>query len=128
MSGHRPGDLEIAERAIDRVLAAVPPVAPPLGFRDAVMKRIGAEHRSPYEWPIALALALPSLAYVVWSLGQGGADIALAVENMFTLAAGAEEQAFFAVDGLLVLAFALLGIGALVGSHALVTPAEDAVR
>lgn len=128
MRGRRPADLGAEERAVDRVLAAVPPVAPPLGFREAVMSRIRAEHRSPYEWPVALALVLPSLAYVVWAIGQGGADIALAIESMFKLAAGTEEQAFFAVDGLLVLAFALLGIGALVGSHALVTPAEDPGR
>jgi hypothetical protein len=127
MNGHRPPDLAPEERGIDRVLAAVPPVAPPFGFRDAVMKRIRGERRSPYEWPIALALAVPSLAYVVWAVGTGGADLALAVENMFTLA-GTEEEAFFAVDGLLVLAFALLGLGSLVGTHALVTPAGDAKR
>lgn len=116
------------ERGIDRVLAAVPPVAPPLGFRDAVMKRIRGERRSPYEWPVALALALPSLAYVAWAVATGGADLTLALENIFTLASGTGEEAFFAVDGLLVLAFALLGIGALVGSHALVTPAEEPGR
>jgi len=104
------------------------PVAPPLGFREAVMARIRAEHRSPYEWPVALALVLPSLAYVVWAIGQGGADIAVALDGMFTLAAGTGDEAFFAVDGLLVLAFALLGIGALVGSHALMTPAEEPGR
>lgn len=128
MTGHRPADLGVEERAVDRVLAAVPPVAPPLGFREAVMARIRAEHRSPYEWPIALALVLPSLAYVVWAIATGGADLTLALEHIFTLASGTGEEAFFAVDGLLVLAFALLGIGALVGSHALVTPAEDAAR
>jgi hypothetical protein len=128
MTGHRPADLEPAERAVDRVLAAVPPAVPPLGFREAVMKRIGAEHRSPYEWPIAFALVLPSVAYVVWAIATGGADLTLALENIFTLASGTGEEAFFAVDGLLVLAFALLGIGALVGSHALVTPAEDPAR
>jgi len=41
---------------VDRVLAAVPPVAPPIGFRDAVLRRIRAERRSPYEWPMALVL------------------------------------------------------------------------
>lgn len=128
MTGHRPADLGPEERAVDRVLAAVPPVAPPLGSVEAVMKRIGAEHRSPYEWPMALALVLPSLAYVVWAVATGGADLTAALENIFTLASGTGEEAFFAVDGLLVLAFALLGIGALVGSHALVTPAEDATR
>ena len=128
MTGRRPADLGAEERAVDRVLAAVPPVAPPLGFREAVMARIRAEHRSPYEWPVALALVLPSLAYVVWAIGQGGADIAVALDGMFTLAAGTGDEAFFAVDGLLVLAFALLGIGALVGSHALVTPADEPGR
>jgi len=126
MSGHRPPDLMPEERGIDRVLAAVPPVAPPIGFRDAVMKRVRGERRSPYEWPIALALALPSLAYVVWAVASGGADLALAIESVLTLAAGTEETAFFAVDGLLVLAFALLGLGSLVGTHALITPTGDA--
>ena len=113
---------------MDRVLAAVPPVAPPIGFRDAVLRRIRAERRSPYEWPMALALALPSLAYLVWTVGLNGADIAVAIENVFALAAGTEGQAFFSVDGLLVLAFALLGVGALLGTHALITPAEEAGR
>jgi hypothetical protein len=128
VSGHRATDLEPGERGVDRVLGAVPPVAPPLGFRDAVLRRIGAERRSPYEWPIALALAVPSLAYLVWAVALNGADIALAIENVLALAGGTSEAAFFAVDGLLVLAFALLGIGALVGTHALVTPAEQARR
>jgi len=52
----------------------------------------------------------------------------LAIENVFALAAGTEGQAFFSVDGLLVLAFALLGVGALLGTHALITPAEEAGR
>lgn len=128
MTGHRPADLGPEERDVDRLLAAVPPVAPPFGFRDAVLRRIRAERRSPYELPIALALALPSLAYLVWAVGLNGSDIAAAIENVFVLAAGTGEEAFFFVDGLLVLAFALLGVGALVGSHALVTPAEDAGR
>jgi hypothetical protein len=128
MNGHRPSDLAPEERGIDRVLAAVPPVAPPIGFRDAVLRRIGAERRSPYEWPVALALVLPSLAYLVWAIGLNGADIALAVQNVFALAAGEGEQAFFAVDGLLILAFAVLGIGALLGSHALVSPEETSAR
>ncbi|OGO70947.1 MAG: hypothetical protein A3H36_05620 [Chloroflexi bacterium RIFCSPLOWO2_02_FULL_71_16] len=113
---------------MDRVLAAVPPVAPPIGFRDAVLRRIRAERRSPYEWPMALALALPSLAYLFWTVGLNGSDIAVAIENVFALAAGTEGQAFFSVDGLLVLAFALLGVGALLGTHALITPAEEAGR
>lgn len=128
MTGRRPADLAPEEHAIDRVLAALPPVVPPLGFREAVMTRIRAEHRSPYEWPIAAALVVPSLAYVVWAIATGGAELTAALENIFTLASGTGEDAFFAVDGLLVLAFALLGIGALVGSHALVTPSEDAAR
>lgn len=128
MTGHRPDDLAPEERDVDRVLAAVPPAAPPIGFRDAVLRRIGADLRSPYEWPIAVALALPSLAYLIWAVALNGADIALAIENVFALAAGTGEEAFFAVDGLLVLAFALLGVGALVGSHALVTPAEELQR
>jgi hypothetical protein len=61
-------------------------------------------------------------------VGLNGSDIAAAIENVFVLAAGTGDEAFFFVDGLLVLAFALLGVGALVGSHALVTPAEDAGR
>jgi hypothetical protein len=115
-------DLEPEERSVDRLLAGVTPVAPPIGFRDAVMRRIGASRRAPYEWPLAAALALPSLAFIAWSLAVEGVDMALALENTLALAAGTQQQAFFSVDGLLVLAFALLGIGALVGSHALVSP------
>lgn len=124
MTGPRMADLEPAERGVDRLLAAVTPVPPPLGFRDGVMRRIGAGRRSPYEWPLAAALALPSLAFIGWSLAVEGLDIAVALENVFTLASGTQRQAFFFVDGLLVLAFALLGIGALVGSHALAASPE----
>lgn len=128
MTGHRAADLDPQERGVDRVLSAATPVPPPLGFRDAVMRRIGAGERAPYEWPLAAALALPSLAFIAWSLAVEGVDMAVALENVFALATGTQQQAFFFVDGLLVLAFAFLGIGALVGSHALVARPEHRTR
>lgn len=115
-------DLDPAELAVDRLLAAVPPVPPPLGFRDAVMRRIAGEPRSLLEWAVAAALALPSLAFLLWELAVEGVDLELALANVLTFAAGAQEQTFFSVDGLLVFAFALLGLGGLVGSHALLAP------
>ena len=66
-------DLEPDERALHRVLARTPPVAPPIGFRDAVMSRV-REQRTVWEWVIAAILAVPSLAFLGWQLVENGDD------------------------------------------------------
>lgn len=117
----RPPDLDPDEVAVDRLLAAVPRVPPPLGFRDAVMRRIARRHAPLYEWAFVAALSIPSLAFLGWELALGGLDFAVAMENLFVAATGTGDQAFFFVDGLVVLAAALLGAAGLVGTHAIVT-------
>ncbi|MDP9251519.1 MAG: hypothetical protein M3O80_00810, partial [Chloroflexota bacterium] len=52
-------DLEPEERDLHFMLSAIPPQALPLGFRDAVMRKV-AERRVGLEWLIAAVLALPS--------------------------------------------------------------------
>ncbi|MEK7860717.1 MAG: hypothetical protein AAB284_05095 [Chloroflexota bacterium] len=113
--------LDPDEVAVDRLLAAVPRVPPPLGFRDAVMRRIARRHAPLYEWAFAAALAVPSLAFLGWEFALGGLDFAAAVQNVFVAATWTEDRAFFFVDGLVVLAAALLGAAGLVGTHAIVS-------
>lgn len=125
MSGHRAPDLEPGELDVDRLLSAAAPVAPPVGFRDLVMRRLRQEERAPYEWPLALALGLPSLGYLAWALAMGGADLTGSLANLLATAAGSGGDAYFAVDGLLILAAALFGLSSLIGTHALVTPAAE---
>ncbi len=117
----RMDDLEDDELALDRLFAAVPPEAPPVGFRDAVMGALVAEQRSSWEWIVAALLALPSLVFVAWELARSGADLARAFESAlaFTMSAQEDAEAFFFVDGLFVLAVALLGLASLIATHAL---------
>ncbi|MDE3112119.1 MAG: hypothetical protein KGK34_04160 [Chloroflexota bacterium] len=112
-------DADRDEAAFDRVFGSVPPVAPPVGFRDGVMRRVRGDTWSVVEVALALALALPSLAFLAWDFASEGLDLQNALGNLLTITAVGGDQAFFSVDGILVIAFALLGLGALVGSHAL---------
>ena len=117
----RISDLDEDELAVDRLFAAVPPAAPPLGFRDEVMAALVAEQRTSWEWVVVALLALPSLAFVAWELARSGADFARAFESAIAFATSAQEdaEAFFFVDGLFVLAVALLGLASLIATHAL---------
>lgn len=113
-------DLAPEERHVDALLRAVLPVAPPIGFRDAVMRRITAdERRTAWEWIVATALALPSLLFLVWELTAYGADLGEAIDNAMDAAEQSPAQAFFFVDGTVVLAVALLGLASIVATHAL---------
>ncbi len=114
-------DLDDDEVAIDRILATVPPEAPPLGFRDAVMGTLVAEERTSWEWIVVALLAVPSFAFVAWELARSGADFARAFESAIAFATSAQEdaEAFFFVDGLFVLAVSLLGLASLIATHAL---------
>jgi hypothetical protein len=114
------GIIDKDEAALDRLFAAVPPVAPPVGFRDAVMHRIRGRRGAPaLEWALAGALALPSLAFLMWETISGALGVDSALASVMTISASTADSAFFFVDGIVVVAFALLGLGALVGSHAL---------
>ena len=80
MSGFEPADLDPAERRTQLLLAAVPPRALPLGFRDEVMRRIA--HRTAAEWIAAAVLALPSLVFLATQLATLGDELGAALNNV----------------------------------------------
>ncbi len=122
-------DLVPDEVAIDRLLAAAPPAALPLGFRDGVLVRIIADRSRSWEWIVAAAFALPSLAYITWQLGTNGADLFAALGDLALIAENADVDApAFFVNGLDVLAMALLGLASIVAAHALMTTRSERVR
>ncbi len=121
MSRFAPGDLEPSERRTHELLAAVPPRALPLGFRDAVMRRVAGARPKAWEWIIAAALALPSLAFLVHQHITHGDEFAAALNNVMAAAVAETAGAFFFVDGATVLALALVGIASLLAAHASLT-------
>ena len=124
-----PEDLEPAERSLHELLAGVPPQALPLGFRDAVMRQIAGVRPAPWEWVVVAALALPSLAFLVYQYATHGDEFAAAVNNVMATAAAETADAFFFIDGATVLALALLGIASLIAAHAVISaPARRTAR
>jgi hypothetical protein len=115
---HGPSDLEPDERELHYVLSAIPPQAPPFGFRDAVMRRV-VERRVGWEWLVAALLALPSLAYLARQLAESGEDFAAALTNIVTAASASTASPSFFIDGLTVLAVALVGVACVFAAHAL---------
>jgi len=118
VSRYAPSDLEPAERAIHQVLSAVAPQALPLGFRDAVMRRVAAREGVGWEWIVAGVLALPSVAFLVYQVATHGDEFTAALNNVMTAASAESADAFFFVDGTTVLALAILGIASLIAAHA----------
>lgn len=124
---HGLSDLEADERDLHLILSALPPQAPPVGFRDAVMRRV-VERRVGWEWLIAMLLALPSLAYLARQLAEGGEELATALVNVVTASSGGAADASFFIDGLTVLAVALVGIACVFAAHALIAGAPSRRR
>ena len=118
----RLADLALEETDLDFVLSSVPPQAPPVGFRDAVMRRV-AERRVSWELLVAALLALPSLAFLARQMAESGQDFTAALSNVLTAASSDAPEAAFFIDGLTVLAFALIGVACVVAAHALVISA-----
>ncbi|HZP95447.1 MAG TPA: hypothetical protein VFC31_03790 [Candidatus Limnocylindria bacterium] len=112
-------DLEPEERELHRLLSAAPPTALPFGFRDAVMTRVRGDRRVGWEWIVAVLFALPSLVFLVWQILVHGDDFARAISNIVTAASTETGDAFFFVDGLTIVALALLGLACAVAAHAL---------
>ena len=112
------GDLEPDERDLDRLLASAPPMPLPLGFRDTVMTRLQARGVA-WEWIVAALFAVPSLVYLGRLVLVHGEDFAQALGNVVTAASSETSDAFFFVDGLTVIALALLGIACAFAAHAL---------
>jgi hypothetical protein len=115
-------DLEPDERDLHLVLSAIPPQAPPVGFRDAVMRRI-AERRVGLEWLFAAVLALPSLAFLARQIAESGQDFVAALVNVITASSSEATEASFFIDGLTVLAVALVGVACVLAAHALIASA-----
>ncbi len=113
-------DFDPEERELHRLLASVAPIAPPVGFRDRVLDRIRGERRVVWEWIVAAILALPSLVFLARQALIHGEDFALAMANIVTAASTETNDAFFFVDGLTILAIALLGVASAFAAHALV--------
>ncbi len=112
-------DLEPDERDLHFVLSAVPPQAPPVGFRDAVMRRV-VERRVGWEWLVAALLALPSLAFLARQIAESGEEFAAALVNVLGAASSETANASFFIDGLTVLAVALVGVACVFAAHALI--------
>jgi hypothetical protein len=111
-------DLDPDERDLDRLLLSAPPMPLPLGFRDQVMTRLRARGVT-WEWIVAALFAVPSLVYLARLVMVHGEDFAQALGNVVTAASSETNDAFFFVDGLTVIALALLGIACAFAAHAL---------
>lgn len=112
-------DLEPSERDLHRLLVSVPPQPLPIGFRDAVMSRVRGDRRVMWEWIVAIVIAVPNLLFLVRQLAVHGQDFTQAIGNVMTAASADTTDAFFFVDGLTVVALALVGIACAVAAHAL---------
>lgn len=115
-------DLEPDELELHRLLAGVPPQALPVGFRDALMSRLRSR-RVVWELIVALLFAVPSLAFLTRQVLVHGDDFMQAIGNVMTAASSETTDAFFFVDGLTVIALALLGIACAFAAHALLVGA-----
>ena len=114
------------ERAFTELFHRLPLEPVPLGFRDAVMSRIAASTARAWrwEWIIAALIALPNAVFLLWSYAENGDDISAALAGVMNALLGLEAwdgSASVYVDGLLVLAVALVGVAALLATHALVS-------
>ena len=118
MNRFGPSDLEPAERGTHELLASVPPRALPLGFRDAVMRQVASPGRMTWEWIVAAALAIPSLAFLADQLVTHGDEFSAALNNVIVTAAADTADAFFFIDGATVLALVLVGVASLIAAHA----------
>jgi len=118
MSRVTPPDLEPGERRTHELLASVPPGALPLGFRDTVMRRVAGAGRTTWEWILAAALALPSLAFLAHQLSTHGDEFGTVLNNVIATAGAENADAFFFIDGATVFALALVGTASLIAAHA----------
>ena len=112
------GDLDADERDLDHLLSFAPPMPLPLGFRDRVMSRV-RDRGATWEWMVAGLFAAPSLLYLARLVMVHGDDFAQALGNVVTAASSETSDAFFFVDGLTVVALALLGAACAFAAHAL---------
>jgi hypothetical protein len=120
-------DLDRDELEIHALLGAAKPATLPIGFRDAVMERVRRDGTATrWEWIFAAALALPSLAYLVWGLVTHGAELGASISAILVAAQGLDQTsgADVVVDGLAIISLALVGIGSAVAAHAMLRGSE----
>lgn len=79
-----------------------------------------------WEWIVAALFAVPSVMYLGRLLMVHGDDFAQALGNVVVAASSQTSDAFFFVDGLTVIALALLGIACAFAAHALVVTGPGA--
>jgi hypothetical protein len=110
------------ERAYTELLQRLPSAPVPLGFREKVMTRIGRERSHSWEWLLAAVVGIPNLIFLAWELVGRDGELSFAVDNLAALLASEEwsSDASFAVDGTVLLALALVGLAAMLMTHALV--------
>jgi hypothetical protein len=121
-------DLDPDELQIHALLSAAKPATLPIGFRDAVMERVRSDGTATrWEWSFAAALALPSLAYLVWGLVAHGAELGASISAILVAAQGLDQTsgADVVVDGLAIISLALVGIGSAVAAHAMLRGSEQ---
>jgi len=82
------------------------------------MTRLGSR-RVVWELIVALLFAVPSVAFLTRQVLVHGDDFMAAIGNVMTAASSETTDAFFFVDGLTVIALALLGIACAFAAHAL---------
>ncbi len=124
-------ELTPIERSFAELFHRLPTEPPPLGFRDAVMARIARERSRRWEWIFAAALAVPSVFFLLWELLDRGDEIVDAVSGLANALLGVEQwdaTSSVYVDGLLLLAVALVGIAGLLVTHALLTEERSRSR
>jgi hypothetical protein len=115
-----------AERAFTELFHRLPVEPLPLGFRDTVMSRItaSASASSRWEWVVAAVIAIPSGLFLLWSVLENGDDFAAAFSGFGSALLGLDEwdaSSSIYVDGLVLVAVALVGIAGLLVTHALLT-------
>ncbi|MEA2660681.1 MAG: hypothetical protein QOH08_253 [Chloroflexota bacterium] len=121
-------DLDRDELELHQLLAAIRPAPLPLGFRDAVMRQVRQDGPpARWEWVFAAALALPSLAYLVWGLAAHGGELGASISAILVAAQGLDPTsgADVAIDGLAIAALALVGIASAVAAHAMLRGPEQ---
>lgn len=121
-------DLDNDELEIHRLLSAARPASLPIGFRDGVMARVRSDGPATrWEWIFAAVLALPSLAYLGWGLVAHGAELGASLSAILVAAQGLDQtsSADVAIDGLLIISLAFLGIGSAVAAHVMLRRTEQ---
>lgn len=119
------------EKSFTELFHRLPVEHAPLGFRDGVMTRIARERSSRWrwEWILAATVAVPNLLFLAWDLFDRGDEIAASLAGIANALLGTEDwdaSSSVYVDGILLLAIAIVGLAGLVVTHALL--AEERAR